>query len=180
MSYKEMIPEEEYAKIVARDEAWAKSACDYLKSFEKKDKFVKFMNIRPMVNIKRMLEESTAMVGEGKAAFHEKPSHSEPYHTYTYGDALARVNQDNRGVCGRGAGDHVARVLLVARRVGNDELASPGLEVAVGNVDRDSLLPLGPQSVGEEREVDVAVAAPRRGLDHVLELIIEDRLRVVQ
>ena len=102
MSYKEMIPAEEYAKIVERDEAWAQSMYEFLMSWEKKDKFVKFMNIRPMVNIKRMLEDSTAMVGEGKAAFHEKPSHKEPYHTYSYGDALTRVNRIGTALHARG------------------------------------------------------------------------------
>ncbi len=92
--------------------------------------------------------------------------------------ALARVDEDQRQVGGRGAGDHVARVLLVARRVGDDELAPRGVEVAVGDVDRDALLALGPQAVGEQRQVDVAVAAPERGLLHVLELVLEDRLRV--
>ena len=53
-------------------------------------------------------------------------------------------------------------------------------EVAVGDVDRDALLALGPQAVGEQGEVDVVVAAPLAdGLD-VLELVLEDRLRVVQ
>jgi hypothetical protein len=46
-------------------------------------------------------------------------------------------------VGGRGAGGHVARVLLVARRVGDDELAPVGGEVAVGDVDGDALLALG-------------------------------------
>ena len=57
--------------------------------------------------------------------------------------ALARVDQDDGEVGGRGAGDHVARVLLVARRVGDDELALVGGEEAVGDVDRDALLALG-------------------------------------
>ena len=74
-------------------------------------------------------------------------------------DALARVDEHDRDVGRRGAGDHVARVLLVARRVGDDELAPRGLEVAVGDVDRDPLLALGAQAVGEQGEVDVAVAA---------------------
>ena len=39
-------------------------------------------------------------------------------------DAVARVDQDDREVGGGRAGDHVARVLLVARRVGDDELAA--------------------------------------------------------
>ena len=43
--------------------------------------------------------------------------------------ALAGVDQDHREVGGRGARDHVARVALVARGVGDDELAVGGLEV---------------------------------------------------
>ena len=58
-------------------------------------------------------------------------------------DAVAGVDQEDRDV-GRGrAGRHVARVLLVAGRVGEDELAPRGREVAVGDVDRDALLALG-------------------------------------
>jgi hypothetical protein len=54
------------------------------------------------------------------------------------------------------------------------------VEVAVGDVDRDALLALGAQAVGEQGEVDVAVAASARGLLDVLELVLEDRLGVVQ
>jgi hypothetical protein len=54
------------------------------------------------------------------------------------------------------------------------------VEVAVGDVDRDALLALGAQTVGQQGEVDVAVAAPPRGLLDVLELVLEDRLRVVE
>ena len=74
--------------------------------------------------------------------------------------ALARVEQDHRDVRGRGAGDHVARVLHVPGRVGELEAAARRDERAVGDVDRDALLALGAQAVGEQREVDVAVAAP--------------------
>ena len=38
-------------------------------------------------------------------------------------------------------------------RVGDDELAPRRVEVAVGHVDRDALLALGAQAVGEQREV---------------------------
>jgi hypothetical protein len=88
--------------------------------------------------------------------------------------ALAGVHEDQREVGGRGARDHVAGVLLVARRVRDDELAPRGVEVAVGHVDRDPLLALGSQPVGEQGEVHIAVAAPLRGLLHVLELVLED------
>ena len=78
-------------------------------------------------------------------------------------DAVARVDEHDREVGGRGAGDHVARVLHVAGRVGDDERAPRRREVAVGDVDRDALLALGAQAVGQQREVERAVAAPSRG-----------------
>ena len=74
-------------------------------------------------------------------------------------DALAGVDEDEGEVGGRRAGDHVARVLRVAGRVGDDELALRRGEVAVGDVDGDALLALGAQAVGEQREVRVLVAA---------------------
>ena len=67
--------------------------------------------------------------------------------------ALAGVDQDDREVGRRGAGDHVAGVLNVPGRVGDDELALGRGEVAVGHVDRDALLALGAQAVGQQRQV---------------------------
>jgi len=63
----------------------------------------------------------------------------------------------------------------VARRVGQDEAALRGGEVAVGDVDRDALLALGAQAVGQAREVELAVAPAQ-----VVELVGEDRLGVVE
>jgi hypothetical protein len=47
----------------------------------------------------------------------------------------------------------------VARTVGDDEPPPRRREVAVGDVDGDALLALGAQAVGQQREVDLAVAA---------------------
>ena len=96
------------------------------------------------------------------------------------GDALAGVEQDQRDVRRRGAGDHVPRVLDVARGVRDDELAARGREVAVGDVDRDALLALGAQAVGQQREVGVVVAAVAADLLDRRELVAEQRLGVVQ
>ena len=90
-------------------------------------------------------------------------------------DAVAGVDQHDREVGGRRAGDHVARVADVAGRVGEDERAPRGGEVAVGDVDRDALLALGAQAVGEQREVEPAVAALLAGDVHGVELVVEDR-----
>jgi hypothetical protein len=91
-------------------------------------------------------------------------------------DSLAGVDQDHREVGGGRAGDHVARVLLVPRRVGNDELAPVGAEEAVSDVDRDALLALGGEAVDQQREVDLAALGsplPAVGLDGG-ELVFEE------
>src|SRR5690606_26898646 len=82
------------------------------------------------------------------------------------GDAGGGIDQYHRQVCARGPGDHVARVLLMAWRVGDDERSTGRGEVAVRDVDGDALLALGPQTVGDEREVDLrpAAARPAEGL----------------
>ena len=94
-------------------------------------------------------------------------------------NALARVDKQDgelRGACRR---DHVARVLLVPRRVGDDELAPRRREVAIGDVDGDALLALRDEAVGEQRQVERLAALARRALDR-RELVGEDRLRIVQ
>ncbi len=94
--------------------------------------------------------------------------------------AVPGIDEDEGQVRGGRAGDHVARVLNVAGRVGDDELALRGREVAVGDVDGDALLALGAQAVGQEREVHLFLAAqPRRVLERV-ERVFEDLLRVVE
>ena len=52
-------------------------------------------------------------------------------------------------------------------------------EVAVGDVDGDALLALGPQAVGEQGQVGV-VAPCDAGALHRLQLVLEDGLRVVE
>ena len=94
--------------------------------------------------------------------------------------ALARVEEHDGDVGRRRAGDHVARVLDVARRVGELEAAGRRHERAVGDVDRDALLALRAEPVGEQREVHVAVATALARLLDVLELVGHHLLRVVQ
>ena len=94
--------------------------------------------------------------------------------------AVAGVDEHDREVGAGHTGDHVSRVLDVPRAVGDHEVAMRRREVAVRDVDRDALLALGAQTVGEQREVDVVVAAALAHRRDVLELVLEDRLRVVQ
>ena len=74
------------------------------------------------------------------------------------GDAALGVQQYDGEFGGRRAGGHVARVLLMARRVGQNELALGRREIAIGDVDGDALLALGAQAVGEQRKIDLAAA----------------------
>jgi hypothetical protein len=60
------------------------------------------------------------------------------------------------------------------------KLAPRGGEVAVRDIDRDALLALGPQPVGQQREVGVLLAAVGAGALDRLQLVLEDRLGVEQ
>ena len=71
---------------------------------------------------------------------------------------LARIDQQHGEVAVRGAGRHVARVLLVARRVGDDEFPPRRREIAIGDVDGDALLALGLEPVDEQRKIDRSAA----------------------
>ena len=96
--------------------------------------------------------------------------------------ALAGVDEHDRQVGRRGAGNHVARVLFVPRRVGDDELAPVGREGAVRHVDGDALLALGGQAVQKQRVVDIAT--PRAHLARIGfqrgQLVREQQLRLMQ
>jgi hypothetical protein len=85
--------------------------------------------------------------------------------------AVARVDQQDGGIGGRRAGGHVARVLLVSRRIREDEFAPRGREVAIRHVDGDALLAFRLQPVGEQREIDRARCSRRRRRFHRSDLI---------
>ena len=59
---------------------------------------------------------------------------------------------------------------------------SGGRKMAVGDVDRDALLALGAQAVGDQREIEVPAAGPMRariGLER-RELVVEQRPRLME
>ena len=96
--------------------------------------------------------------------------------------AVAGVDEDHGDVAGGRAGGHVARVLLVARGVGDDELALGGGEVAVRDVDGDALLAFGLQAVHQQRQVHAA-ALGAGGLAvaaNGVQLVFVDHLGIVQ
>ena len=68
----------------------------------------------------------------------------------------------------------------MARSVGDDELAMGGGEVAVGNINGDSLLPLGAQSISKLGKVDGGSGIPIGYFGHRAHMIFVDVLRVVK
>ena len=78
---------------------------------------------------------------------------------------VAGVDQDDGQIRGRGPGGHVAGVLFVAGRVGDDEFTRGGGEVAVGDVDGDALLAFGLQAVHQQRQIHLGPG--RAGFDAV-------------
>jgi hypothetical protein len=96
------------------------------------------------------------------------------------GQPAAGVDEDDGEVGGRRARDHVARVLRVAGAVVQHEPPLRRREVAVGDVDRDALLALGAQPVGQVREVlEVRLLVGHQRLGVVEQAPDQRRLAVV-
>ena len=93
---------------------------------------------------------------------------------------VAGVDQHDRQLGGRRAGDHVAGVLNVAGSVGDDEFPLGRGEVAVRDVDGDALFALGAQAVGHQSQVGVVVSAFLGGALDRGQLVFHDGLGVVQ
>ena len=96
--------------------------------------------------------------------------------------AATCVDQDDGEIRGRGAGHHVARVLFVSGRVGDDELAPVRREETVRDVDRDALFALGCKPIDQQGEIDVLALRAhllRVGFE-CCELVLEDHLAVVK
>ena len=80
-------------------------------------------------------------------------------------NAAARVDQHQRDVRGRRAGEHVAGVALVARGIREDERSPRRREEPVSDVDRDALLALGTQTVGDRGKIQ---RSPSRDIVEVI------------
>jgi hypothetical protein len=93
------------------------------------------------------------------------------------GGAVADVDQEQGEVRRRRAGQHVAGILLVARRVGDHEGATRRGEIAVGDIDRDALLAFGFKAVEQERILELARngAVSARQDRQFLQLVVGDR-----
>ena len=97
-----------------------------------------------------------------------------------HANAVPRVDEQDGEIRGGRARCHVAGVLLVPGRISQDELAPRGREVPIRDVDRDALLALGLQAIGEQREVDRPGAAILGSGFNRADLILVHRARIVQ
>src|SRR2546422_894100 len=96
-------------------------------------------------------------------------------------DPVPRVNQNDGQVRGGGPGGHVPRVLLVTGGVGDDEVTLGSRKIPVGDIDRDLLLPLGFETVRQQREVELRPGADAgRVRLQGMEMILVDGLRVME
>jgi hypothetical protein len=82
-------------------------------------------------------------------------------------------------LCGEYPTSAAFALWLATRFFGDDEFPFRRREVPIGDVNRDSLLALGDEPVGQQRQVKRRAAALRRALDR-RELVGEDRLGVVE
>ena len=94
--------------------------------------------------------------------------------------AFGAVHKNHCKIRRGSARGHVARVLFVSGRVGNDELPLGRLEIAVGNVDCDPLFAFGAETIGEKREIDWTSGTIHTALLDGCKLILVDALCVMQ
>ncbi len=94
--------------------------------------------------------------------------------------SFLRVRKHDRSIGRARRRRHVARVLLVSGRVGDDEFPPRRGEVAIGDIDGNALFALGLQSVGKQGQVDLVVTAFPGSIGHGGKLVAEDLTRIVQ
>src|SRR2546421_2183873 len=68
----------------------------------------------------------------------------------------------------------------MAGRVRDDELSPRRAEIPVSDVNRDALLAFGTQAIREQRKIDRLTRSIHRALLHRRELVLIDRLAVMQ
>jgi len=92
---------------------------------------------------------------------------------------FARVDQDDGEVGGRGTRHHVAGVLNVPRGIRDDELPLGRGKIAVGDINRDALLALGTQPIGQQRQIHVGIATLPGSLLNRFKLVLKNCFGVV-
>ena len=99
-----------------------------------------------------------------------------------YDDPFARIDQQDREICGGCACHHVAGILFVARAVGDNEFALFSSEKTVGNVDSDTLFAFSGKAVDEQGKVYLLPLRAHTfavGLER-FQLIFEDHLGIIK
>ncbi len=97
-------------------------------------------------------------------------------------DPVACINQNHSEVTIRRASRHIAGVLLVTGAVGDNKFTLVGRKVAISHINRDPLLALGLEAVGQQRWIKTFIgrAVHLRVFGHFFELILIDHMTVVQ
>ncbi len=87
------------------------------------------------------------------------------------------IDQQQREFGIRGAGHHVAGILFVAGRVGDDEGALRRAEIAIGDVDGDALLALGLEAIEQQCVIEIVAGGAEllRKIDQIGHLVVRDR-----
>src|SRR3984957_5329097 len=93
--------------------------------------------------------------------------------------AFQRVDDQNRAVRLRGAGDHVAQEFGVSRRIDQHDVARSGAEADLRGVDGDALVALGLQRTQQERPFERHAAPRADGFQH-FELALRQAAGLVQ
>ena len=78
------------------------------------------------------------------------------WHSFALPIEFGGVHQHHSRIGARSRSHHVARVLLMAGCIANDELAAGGRKIPIRHIDRDTLLPLGSQAIGELSQINLA------------------------
>ena len=94
-------------------------------------------------------------------------------------NAFGGIDDQDRGVGLRRAGDHVAQEFGVAGRVDQHDVARRRAEADLAGVDGDALVALGLQRIEQERPFE-GDAAPRADRLEVLELAVREAAGLVQ
>ena len=97
-------------------------------------------------------------------------------------EPLPGIDQEDREIRGRRPSHHVARIVLVTGRVGDDEPPPRRAEITIGDVDGDALFAFGFKAVHQQCRIKVARhSAMRPGIARQRgELIVENQRRIEQ
>ncbi len=94
--------------------------------------------------------------------------------------ALRAVDQHNRHISRRRARCHIARVLLMSRRIRDDELALGRRKIPVRHINRDALLAFSAKAIRQQRKINRPSSAVDAALLNGSELVLIHRFGVMQ